>query len=74
MLDHQEYFDKTKSIRGFPRHMKYTLFRQKDEKLQKIHEKEFPMVFFVYDDIKEKGNRFYKKGKYREAVEHYTYV
>lgn len=54
--------------------MKNTLFYQKDEKLQKIHEKEFPMVFFAYDDIKEKGNRLFRKGKFREAIEHYNYV
>lgn len=57
-----------------PRHKKYTLFNQRDEKLQKIHEKEFPVVFFAYDDIKEKGNRLFKRGKFREAVQHYSYA
>jgi len=56
-----------------PRHKKYTLFNQRDEKLQKIHKKEFPVVFFAYDDIKEKGNRLYKRGKFREAIQHYSY-
>lgn len=57
-----------------PRHKKYTIFNQRDEKLQKIHEKEFPVVFFAYDDIKEKGNRLYKRGKFREAIQHYCYA
>jgi tetratricopeptide (TPR) repeat protein len=74
MLEDEEYFEKTKKIRHYPRHMKYTLFYQNQEKLQKVHEKEFPMVFFIYDEIKEKGNRMFRRKKYREAVEHYTYA
>lgn len=57
-----------------PRHKKYSIFNQRDEKLQKLHQKEFPVVFFAYDDIKEKANRFYKRGKYREAIQHYIYA
>ncbi len=74
MLSEEEFFLKTEKLRRIPRHKKYTLFNQRDEKLQKIHEKEFPVVFFAYDDIKEKGNRFFKRGKFREAVQHYSYA
>ena len=73
-LDEEEYLEKTKKIRSFPRHMKYTLFYQNQEKLKKAHEIEFPRVFFAYDDIKEKGNRLFKRKKFREAIEHYTYA
>jgi hypothetical protein len=44
------------------------------KKLNKVREKEFPMVFFIYDDIKIKGNKLFKKGKYKEALEYYFYV
>jgi tetratricopeptide (TPR) repeat protein len=74
LLSEEEFFLKTEKLRRIPRHKKYTLFNQRDEKLQKIHEKEFPVVFFAYDDIKEKGNRFFKRGKFREAVQHYSYA
>lgn len=74
LLEDEEFFEKTKKVRSYPRHMKYTLFYQKDEKLQKVHKSEFPRVFFVYDDIKEKGSKFYKKKQYKESIDHYIYV
>jgi tetratricopeptide (TPR) repeat protein len=74
LLDHEEYLKKTEKVRKYPRHMKYTLFVQNQEKLQKVHEKEFPVVFFMYDDIKEKGNRLFRRKKFREAIEHYQYA
>jgi cytochrome c oxidase assembly protein Cox11 len=54
--------------------MKYTIFSHTDEQLQKLREKEFPVVFFVYDDLKDKGNKLIKKKKYREALQYYQYV
>jgi tetratricopeptide (TPR) repeat protein len=74
LLSEEEFFLKTEKLRRIPRHKKYTLFNQRDEKLQKIHEKEFPVVFFAYDDIKEKGNRLFKRGKFREAIQHFSYA
>jgi tetratricopeptide (TPR) repeat protein len=73
-LEHDEFLEKTKIIRAMPRHRKYSLFVQHQQNLKKVHEKEFPMVFFVYDDIKGKGDRLYKRKKFRESVEHYTYA
>ena len=73
-LSQQEWIEKTKKIRKFPRHLKYTLFYQAQEKLQEVHKAEFPRVFFIYDDIKQKGIRFYNRKKYREAIEHLNYA
>jgi tetratricopeptide (TPR) repeat protein len=73
-VDEEEFLEKTKTIRSLPRHMKYTLFFQNQEKLAKVHILEFPRVFFLYDDIKEKGNRMFRRKKYREAIEHYIYA
>ena len=53
--------------------MKYTLFNN-DDKLKQIRKKEFPLVFFVYDDVKEKGSKLYKKRKFRESIDYYSYV
>lgn len=73
-LGQAEYLEKTKELRNYPRHLLQTLFNQNDEKLNKVRVREFPMVFFVYDDIKIKGNKFYKKKKYKEALDYYFYV
>lgn len=73
-LAQTEYLEKTKELRNYPRHLLQTLFNQNDEKLNKVRVREFPMVFFVYDDIKIKGNKYYKKKKYKEALDYYFYV
>lgn len=72
-LDTEEWLKKTEKLRGYPRYLRNTLFYQAQEKLQKVHEKEFPMVFFIYDDIKQKANRLFRRKKYKEAIEHMTY-
>jgi tetratricopeptide (TPR) repeat protein len=74
LLTENEFLEKTSNLSKMPRHKKYTLFNQRDEKLQKLHEKEFPVVFFAFDDIKEKANRLYKRGKFRDAIQHYSYA
>jgi len=57
-----------------PRYLRYSLFSNSDEKLRKLREHEFPVVLVVYEELKEKGNKFFKKGKYHEAIDYYTYV
>ena len=73
-LSPEEWLKKTEKLRKYPRHLKYTLFYQAQEKLQKVHEAEFPRVFFIYDDIKQKANRLYKRKKYKDCIEHCTYA
>ena len=73
-LSQEEWIEKTKKIRKYPRHLKYTLFYQNQEKLKEVHKAEFPRVFFIYDDIKQKGIRLYNRKKYREALEHLNYA
>ena len=73
-LSQEEWIEKTRKIRKYPRHLKYTLFYQNQEKLKEVHKAEFPRVFFIYDDIKQKGIRLYNRKKYREALEHFYYA
>ena len=73
-LSQEEWIEKTKKMRKYPRHLKYTLFYQNQEKLKEVHKAEFPRVFFIYDDIKQKGIRLYNRKKYREALEHLNYA
>lgn len=72
-LSKEEFAEKTKLISSLPRHMKYTLFHN-DEKIKKVRTKEFPLVFFVYDEVKDKGNKLFKKKKFREAIDYYIYA
>lgn len=74
LLANKDWKEKTQKIRSYGRHMLYTLFNQNDEKLNTVRSKEFPMVFFIYDDIKTKGNKLFKKGKLKEALDYYFYV
>jgi tetratricopeptide (TPR) repeat protein len=53
--------------------MKYSLFHN-DEKITKLRTKEFPVIYFVYDEMKDKGNKLYKKRKYRESIDYYVYA
>lgn len=66
-----EFRNKTKLLRSFPKHLKNTLFL-KDERIEKIRKKEFTIVFFAYDEIKDKGNNFYKTKNYCMAISYYT--
>lgn len=72
-LDTEEWLKKTEKLRKYPRYLRNTLFYQAQEKLAKVHEREFPMVFFIYDDIKQKACRLFRRKKYKEAIEHMTY-
>lgn len=73
-LTNKVYEEKTKKLSSYSRQMKYTLFSHNDENLKKIRDKEFPIIFFVYDDVKDKGNKLFKKKKFREAIKYYQYV
>ena len=64
-----EFSKLTTKIRQYPHHLKYTLFA--NEKIKALREKEFIFVFYTFDEIKEKGNKLYKRGKFRDALEAY---
>jgi tetratricopeptide (TPR) repeat protein len=64
-----EFSRKTTKIRQYPHHLKYTLFA--NEKIKSLREKEFIFVFYTFDEIKEKGNKLFKRGKFKEALENY---
>jgi len=73
-LSNKEFAEQTSKLRGYSRQLKYTLFSHDDSNLKKVREKEFPIIFFVYDDVKDKGNKLFKKKKFREAIKYYQYV
>ena len=73
-LEENDWFEKTKIIRELPRHLKYTIFYQDKKELQEIHKLEFPKVFFMFDELKQKGIRYYNRKKFREALEYFNYA
>ena len=73
-LDENEWREKTEKIRNLPRHLKYTLFYQDQKELDNIHKLEFPKVFFMFDELKQKGLRYYNRRKFREALEYFNYA
>ena len=73
-LEEDEWKEKTKKIRSLPRHLKYTLFYQDKKELEEIHKLQFPKIFFMYDELKQKGIRYYNRGKFREALEYFNYA
>ena len=73
-LSDEEWIEKTKKIRSLPRHLKYTIFYQHQKELQEVHKFEFPKVFFMFDEIKQKGIRYYNRKKYRESLEYLNYA
>ena len=73
-LEYKDWEEKTKKIRSLPRYLKYTLFYQDKQELKEIHKLEFPKVFFIFDELKQKGIRYYNRLKYREALEYFNYA
>ena len=73
-LSDEKWIEKTKEIRSLPRHLKYTLFYQHQKELQEVHKFEFPRVFFIYDEIRQKALRYYNRKKFREALEYLNYA
>lgn len=72
-LSRSEFEEKTKMLRSYPKHLLYTLFIR-DEKYKQVRQREFPIIFFLYDDIKQNGGKFYRKGKFQLAFDNYCYV
>jgi len=72
-LEISEFRRKTKTLRNYPKHLKNTLFL-KDERIKKIRKKEFTIIFFAFEEIKEKANKLYKKKEYKKAINYFTFA
>ena len=65
----KEMLQNTLKIRSYPHHYKSTLFLY--EKNSIIRKKDFSFLKITFNEIKKKGNKLYKKRKFREALENY---
>jgi tetratricopeptide (TPR) repeat protein len=71
----EEFLIKTKFLRSMPRCLRNSLFLFSDENMIKIRKKkDWPVIYFLYDEIKDKANRFYKKKQYKKAISYYSYA
>lgn len=55
---------------AYPNYLKHTVFHT-GEDIEKARKMEIGHKFFIVDNLREKGNRRYKKGKYPEAIQFY---
>ena len=65
----KEFLQRTLKIRSYPLHLKTSLFFY--EKCCEIRKKDFSFLKIDFNEIKKKGNKLYKKRKFREALENY---
>ena len=54
----------------YPNYLKHTIFHT-GEDIEKARKMEIGHKFFIVDNLREKGNRRYKKGKFAEAIQFY---
>ena len=55
---------------SYPNYLKHTVFHT-GEDIEKARKMEIGHKFFIVDNLREKGNRRYKKGQYEEALQFY---
>jgi hypothetical protein len=72
-MNELEFFNNTRKIRKIQKHLKYTLFA--NDEIKNIRKKnDFCFIAHKFSEYKEKGNKLYKKRKFREAIESYIDV
>ena len=63
----QEGIEKSKILRKMPKHLRNTIFI-KNKRIEDIRKKEFPVIFLICEEMKEKAYNFYESKKYNEAL------
>lgn len=73
--DQKEFAEATKWIKTLPRHLRHSLFLTKDEQLNKIHKQnDFTVVYFVFEELRQKANKFYRKAQFRPFIMNYYFA
>ena len=63
----KEDIPKSEFLRKLPRHLRNTIFIN-NKRIEEIRNKEFPVIFIICEEMKEKGYNFYENQKYTEAL------
>jgi tetratricopeptide (TPR) repeat protein len=71
----KDFLEKSQKIKNMPRHVKHSLFLLKDEVMQKIRAKnDFTQTYFAFEDLRNKANKIFSKGNYRQAIAYFSYA
>ena len=63
----EEGIEKSKILRNMSRHLRNTIFI-KNPKIEEVRKREFPVIFLICEEMKEKAYKFYESKKYEEAL------
>ena len=63
----KEGIEKSKFLRKMPKHLRNTIFI-KNKRIEDIRNKEFPVIFLICEEMKEKAYNLYESKKYNEAL------
>ena len=63
----KENIEKSKILRSMPKHLRNTIFI-KNPKIEEIRKKEFPIIFLISEEMKEKAFNLYTSKKYYLAL------
>ena len=63
----KEGIEKSKILRKMPKHLRNTIFI-KNKRIEDIRNKEFPVIFLICEEMKEKAYKLYESKKYNEAL------
>ena len=63
----KEGIEKSKILRKMPKHLRNTIFI-KNKRIEEIRKKEFPVIFLICEEMKEKAYNFYEAKKFNEAL------
>ena len=69
-----EWLERTKNIRKYPKHLKNTLFYLSQEKIQDIHKQNFSKVYQIFIMIKKRGYNLYKNKQFYECIKLFNYA
>ena len=63
----KEGLEKSKILRKMPKHLRNTIFI-KNKRIEEIRKKEFPIIFLICEEMKEKAYKLYESKKFNEAL------
>ena len=63
----KEGLEKSKILRKMPKHLRNTIFI-KNIRIEEIRKKEFPVIFLICEEMKEKAYNLYESKKFNEAL------
>ena len=73
MYKKEEFDAKRIKFNKYPIYLQETLFHN-DEQMKKLRKLEISQRFYICDEWRERGNRYFHKENYKKAIHYYTLV